>query len=167
MARPLVPEVALDSIAWKILEALQQNARISFAELGRQVGLSTPAAAERVKRLEEAGIIAGYHALVDPERLGIPICVYMRLTIAGGEVPMNRAVGVVRQLSEVVECHRVTGTDSFILRAGVVSVRHLEMLIDRLSTLGTTSTATVLSSPVKRREYSAKQLDGFRKYQRE
>src|SRR5690242_20430667 len=73
--------VELDTIAWKILENLQNHARMSFAELGRKVGLSTPAVAERVRRLEEAGVITGYHAAVDMAKLGAPIHVLMRLTI--------------------------------------------------------------------------------------
>jgi DNA-binding Lrp family transcriptional regulator len=71
----------LDAVAWKILEALQQNARQSFAEIGRQIGLSTPAVAERVHRLEEAGVITGYHVALDIAKLGVPIRVLVRLTI--------------------------------------------------------------------------------------
>lgn len=154
----------LDAIAWKILEALQQNARLSFAELGRKVGLSTPAVAERVHRLEEAGIITGYHAAIDLQRIGLPIRALVRLTIPGGEAQMSRAVAAMRDLPEIGRCHRITGAESFVLEADVVSIRHLEALIDRLSTLGATSTSTVLSSPIARREYRAAQIDPFRRY---
>ena len=93
MAHKTTPNrIDLDAIAWKILEALQQNARTSFAELGRKIGLSTPAVAERVHRLEEAGVITGYHACLDSARLGIPIRVVVRLTIPGGELQINRTV---------------------------------------------------------------------------
>src|SRR5215467_1626706 len=86
MARRTIPTtIELDPVAWKILEALQRNARLTFAELGRQIGLSTPAVAERVHRLEEAGVIGGYHASLDSVRLGVPIRVIVRLTIPGGE----------------------------------------------------------------------------------
>lgn len=153
----------LDATAWKILEALQRNARTSFAELGRKVGLSTPAVAERVHRLEEAGIITGYHATVDPTKLGLPIRILMRLTIPGGDLQISRTVAAIKTLPEVHRCHRITGDESFILEANVVSVRHLETLIDRLSALGATSTSTVLSSPVERRDYSAKQMEEFDK----
>ncbi len=149
----------LDSIAWKILEALQQNARITFAELGRKVGLSTPAVAERVHRLEESGIITGYHAAVDPARLGMTVCVVVRLTIRGGDLQVSRAVAVIRDLPEVTRCHRVTGDESFVMEANVVSIRHLEALIDKLGAVGATSTSTVLSSPVERRFVRRKDVE--------
>ena len=165
MAHKTVPNrIELDAIAWKILEALQQNARISFAELGRQIGLSTPAVAERVHRLEEAGVITGYHASLDSVRLGVPIRVIVRLTIPGGELQISRTVTALKELSEISRCHRITGHESFVIEADVVSIRHLEALIDRLSALGATSTSTVLSSPVERRSYQSKQIDSFAKY---
>jgi Lrp/AsnC family transcriptional regulator, leucine-responsive regulatory protein len=156
--------IALDGIAWKLLECLQQNARQSFAELGRKVGLSTPAVAERVRRLEEAGVITGYHASLNIAKLGVPIRVLVRLTIPGGDLQVSRAVTAIKELPEISKCHRITGDESFIIEADVVSIRHLEALIDRLSALGATSTSTVLSSPVERREYRAKQIEGFGKY---
>lgn len=156
--------IELDAIAWKILECLQKNARTPFAELGRKVGLSTPAVAERVHRLEEAGVITGYHASVNVAKLGAPIRILMRLTIPGGDLQISRTVAVIRELSEVSRCHRITGSESFVIEAHVVSIRHMEALIDRLSALGATSTSTVLSSPVERREYTAKQIEAFAKY---
>lgn len=156
--------IELDDIGWKILESLQHNARVSFAELGRKVGLSTPAVAERVHRLEEAGIVTGYHASLNLARVGLPIRVLVRLTIPGGESQMSRAVAVMKDLPEVSRCHRITGSESFVVEADVVSIRHLEALIDRLSALGATSTSTVLSSPVERREYHANQIESFVRY---
>jgi Lrp/AsnC family leucine-responsive transcriptional regulator len=165
MTHKTVPNVVeLDAIAWKILEGLQQNARQPFAELGRKVGLSTPAVAERVRRLEEAGVITGYYAALDTAKLGVPIRVLVRLTIPGGELQVSRTVAAIRDLSEISRCHRITGAESFVIEADVVSIRHLEALIDRLSALGATSTSTVLSSPVERREYHAKQIEAFSKY---
>jgi Lrp/AsnC family transcriptional regulator, leucine-responsive regulatory protein len=151
----------LDHISWKLLEALQQNARLSYAELGRKVGLSTPAVAERVHRLEEAGIITGYHATLDPAKLGIPIRVLVNLTIHGGELQTQRTVAIIKELPEIHRCHRITGAESFVIEANVASIRHLEALIDRLSTLGATSTSTVLSSPVERRDYEGNQIEAF------
>lgn len=156
--------IELDSIAWKILESLQRNARITFAELGRKVGLSTPAVAERVRRLEESGVVTGYHAQVDVAKLGVPIRVLMRLTIPGGDQQMSRTVTAIKELYEISRCHRITGHESFVIEGDVVSIRHLEALIDRLSALGATSTSTVLSSPVERREYTARQIEAFAKY---
>ena len=165
MPHKIFPNVVeLDAIAWKIIEALQQNARISFAELGRNIGLSTPAVAERVHRLEEAGVITGYHACLNSSKLAIPIRVIVRLTIPGGEAQINRTVAVLKELSEISRCHRITGDESFILEADVVSIKHLEALIDKLSSLGATSTSTVLSSPVERRNYQLKQIESFSKY---
>jgi Lrp/AsnC family leucine-responsive transcriptional regulator len=156
--------VELDAIAWKILENLQTQARMSFAELGRKVGLSTPAVAERVRRLEEAGVITGYHASLDMAKLGVPIHVLMRLTIPGGDLQISRTVSTVKELPEITRCHRITGDESFVIEAHLVSVRHLEALIDKLSALGATATSTVLSSPVERRDCSAKQIEAYVKY---
>lgn len=165
MSHKTIPNrIDLDAIAWKILEALQQNARVSFAELGRKIGLSTPAVAERVHRLEEAGVITGYHASLDSAKLGVPIRVMVRLTIPGGELQISRTVTALKDLSEISRCHRITGAESFVIEADVVSIRHLEALIDRLSALGATSTSTVLSSPVERRDHQAKQVEAFAKY---
>jgi len=165
MTHKTVPNVVeLDAIAWRILECLQRNARLSFAELGRQVGLSTPAAAERVHRLEEAGVITGYHAALDLAKLGLPIRVLVRLTIPGGDLQVSRAVTAIKKLSEISRCHRITGDESFVIEASVVSIRHLEALIDKLSALGATSTSTVLSSPVERRELHASQIEAFGRY---
>jgi len=165
MAHKHVPNaVELDAIAWKILECLQKNARTPFAELGRKVGLSTPAVAERVHRLEEAGVITGYHACIDVSKLGVPIRILMRLTIPGGDLQISRTVSAIRELSEISRCHRITGSESFVIEADVVSIRHMEVLIDRLSALGATSTSTVLSSPIERRDYSARQFESYGKY---
>src|SRR3954453_6462842 len=154
----------LDAIAWKILENLQHHARISFAELGRKVGLSTPAVAERVRRLEEAGVITGYHASVDMSKLGVPIHVLMRLTIPGGDLQIGRTVAAIKELPEITRCHRITGDESFVIEAHLFSVHHLEALIDKLSAYGATATSTVLSSPVERRDYLARQIEGYGKY---
>lgn len=156
--------VELDAIAWKIVECLQHNARLTFAELGRKVGLSTPAVAERVHRLGEAGVITGYHAAIDPAKLGAPIRILMRLTIPGGDVQISRTVATIKELSEIRRCHRITGSESFVIEADVVSIRHMEALIDRLSALGATSTSTVLSSPVERRDFTEKQMESYAKY---
>ncbi|HWG19777.1 MAG TPA: Lrp/AsnC family transcriptional regulator [Terracidiphilus sp.] len=165
MAHKHVPNmVEMDAIAWKIIEGLQRNARLTFAELGRKVGLSTPAVAERVHRLEEAGVITGYHASIDAAKLGVPIRILMWLTIPGGDLQISRTVTAIKELAEIRRCHRITGSESFVIEADVVSIRHMEALIDRLSALGATSTSTVLSSPVERREYTAKQIESFEKF---
>jgi Lrp/AsnC family leucine-responsive transcriptional regulator len=151
----------LDRIAWKIIEELQQDARISWAELGRRVGLTTPAVAERVHRLEKLGVIRGFHADISLERLGMPIMIFVRLSMAGPESLVRSFQQQVKTLEEVLECHRVTGSDSFILKARVVSVEHLEIFLDDLGHYGTTSTSTVLSSPVLKRTITEKIVERF------
>lgn len=142
-------EKLLDDIGWHILRELQANARLSFAELGRRVGLSIPAVTERVHKLEDAGIINGYHAEINNEKVGLPITAFIRMSITG-EVSA-KIEALVRELTEVSECHRGTGSDSFIMKVRVASVGHLQHLIEQLLPLGTTTTAIVLSSPVTNR----------------
>jgi Lrp/AsnC family leucine-responsive transcriptional regulator len=143
------------------VEELQQDGRMSWAELGRRVGLTTPAVAERVYRLEKLGVIRGFHADISLERLGLPILIFVRLSMAGPEATVRMFQQQVTKWMEVLECHRVTGSDSFILKARVVSVGHLETFLDKLGHYGTTSTATVLSSPVMQRVVTEKIVEGF------
>ena len=152
----------LDRISWKIIEELQQDARLSWAELGRRVGLTTPAVAERVYRLEKLSVIRGFHADISLERLGMPILIFVRLSMAGPESTVRAFQIQVQKWMEVLECHRVTGSDSFIVKARVVSVEHLERFLDKLGHYGTTSTATVLSSPVQQRIITENVIDEFR-----
>jgi Lrp/AsnC family leucine-responsive transcriptional regulator len=151
----------LDRISWRILEELQQNARISWAELGRRVGLTTPAVAERVHRLESVGIIREYRTEISVERLGLPILIFVRLSMSGPEALVRAFQQQVKTWDEVLECHRVTGSESFILKARVVSMSHLERFIDKLGHYGSTSTTTVLSSPVERRVLTEKMVEQF------
>lgn len=138
----------LDTLGWKLLAELQADARVSFAELGRRVGLSTPAVAERVRRMEDEGIIRGYRAEIDPASVGLPITAFIRMSIVGNV--LARLTERVHAMPEIVECHRGTGEDSFILKLNVVSVEHLKDVIDRLTPFGTTSTSLVLESLVER-----------------
>ena len=146
-----MPNYLLDPKALRILGELQRDARLPFAELGRRVGLSTPAAAERVRRLEESGVIEGYEARINPRALGLEVTAFVRIRVTGAETLARKLSRLAGELSEVLECHRCTGDESFILKVRVASVAHLERLIDRLTPFGMTSTALVLSSPVERR----------------
>ncbi len=139
----------IDTIDWKILTELQENARISFAELGRRVGLTTPAVIERVRKLEDAQIITGYRAEIDTAKVGLPILAFIRMSISG--VDYSRIIETVENSKEVLECHRGTGGDSFIMKVAVSDVANLQNLIDKLTPYGITTTAIVLSSPVKSR----------------
>ncbi len=139
----------IDATDWKILKELQENARTSFAELGRRINLTTPAVIERIRKLEDAKIITGYRAEIDAGRVGLPITAFIRMSISG--VDYSKIIRVVEESSEVLECHRATGGDSFILKVAVADVEHLQNLIDRLTPYGITTTSIVLSSPVKSR----------------
>jgi Lrp/AsnC family leucine-responsive transcriptional regulator len=141
-------EKHLDPLGWKMLIELQKDARISFAELGRRVGLSTPAAAQRVRRMEEEGIIRAYRAEISPSHVGLPITAYIRMSIVGDVLP--RLTAHLRTMTEIVECYRGTGADSFIMKVNVISVEHLNDVIDRLTHYGTTSTSLVLGSVVEK-----------------
>jgi Lrp/AsnC family transcriptional regulator, leucine-responsive regulatory protein len=145
----LEKERLLDDIGWHILQELQENARLSFAELGRRVGLSIPAVTERVHRMEDAGIITGYHADLNPEKVGLPITAFIRMNISGNV--SSQIAELMKEMTEVSECHRGTGGDSFIMKVRVSSVAHLEQLIEKLLPYGTTTTSIVLSSPVTKR----------------
>ena len=138
-----------DDIDWKILKELQINGRITFAELGRRVGLTTPAVIERIRKLEDARIITGYRAEIDAAKVGLPITAFIRMSITG--VDYSHIIEVAQNASEVLECHRGTGNDSFIMKVAVASVEHLQNLIDKLTPYGITTTSIVLSSPVKSR----------------
>jgi Lrp/AsnC family transcriptional regulator, leucine-responsive regulatory protein len=141
--------MVIDDIDRKVLTELQEDGRISYAELGRRVGLTTPAVIERVRKLEDAGVITGYRAEIDASKVGLPIIAFIRMSITG--VDYSHIVEVAEQSNEVLECHRGTGSDSFIMKVAVASVEHLQQIIDKLTPYGITTTAIVLSSPVKRR----------------
>ncbi|MHA6205898.1 Lrp/AsnC family transcriptional regulator [Dyella soli] len=119
-----------DSTDWQLLEALQQDARLGYAELGRKVRLSAPAVAERVKRMEEAGVITGYRAVVNPRKLGYEIDAMIRLRCDGGTC--SRVGMLVADIPEVLECRRLAGEDSALLHVVAMSVGHLETVLDRL-----------------------------------
>jgi Lrp/AsnC family leucine-responsive transcriptional regulator len=137
---------SIDDIDCEILAELQANARIAFAELGRRVGLSTPAVIERVHRLEESKVILGYRTLVDPAQVGLPVRAFVHVTVAGDK--LAKFAAVVRNLPEVLECHRVTGAESFIVQVAVRDVRHMEEVIDSMMPYVSTNTSMVLASPV-------------------
>ncbi len=139
----------IDEIDWKILIELQEDARISYAELGRRVGLTTPAIIERVRKLEDGGVITGYGVEIDTSKVGLPVTAFIRMSITG--VDYSKIIETAKQAKEVLECHRGTGGDSFIIKVAVASVEHLQEVIDKLTPYGITTTAIVLSSPVKRR----------------
>jgi Lrp/AsnC family transcriptional regulator, leucine-responsive regulatory protein len=136
----------LDSLDGRILLELQTNARTTFAEIGRRVGLSTPAIIERVHRLEESGVIEGYHARVNPAKIGLAVRAIVKISIAGDR--LAHFAHLVQSVTEVLECHRVTGAESFILQIAASDLGHMERIIDRLMPYVATNTSIILASPV-------------------
>jgi Lrp/AsnC family transcriptional regulator, leucine-responsive regulatory protein len=141
--------IVLDRVNQAILEELQRDARLSMAELGRRVNLSSPAVAERVQRLERDGVIRGYHADVDPEKLGYTVAAVVRVAPATRQLEKIREIA--RETPEVVECHRITGEDCFFLKLHLRAIGDLEPLLDRFTPYGRTTTSIIHSSAVDRR----------------
>ena len=139
----------LDAVNLRLIEELQQDARLAHAELGRRVGLSAPAVAERLQRLQETGVITGYHAAVDPRALGLSLSVILRIRPSPREIP--KVAQLARDTPEVVECHRITGEDCFFMKLHVRDVVHLEAVIDAFAFYGQTTTSIMQTSPVPRR----------------
>jgi len=139
----------LDETNRRIIRELQADARVSLAELGRRVGLSPPAVAERVRTLELRGVIRGYRADVDPRALGLALTTIIRIRPAPGQ--LKNVADLAVRTPEVVDCRRVTGDDCYVMTAHVRDVEHLEEVIDRFTVLGQTTTSIVQSSPVAER----------------
>jgi Lrp/AsnC family leucine-responsive transcriptional regulator len=139
----------IDRVNLRILGELQENARLSVAELGRRVGLSSPAVAERLQRLERDGVITGYRAEVNPRALGLALTAVIRVRPAPGQ--LENVAKRFSKTPEVVECRRVTGEDCYIATAHFRDVEHLEEVIDHFVALGQTTTSIAQSSPVTHR----------------
>lgn len=150
----------LDDVGWQIVRALQTNARVSLAELGRAIGMSPPAVAERVRRLEEGGIVAGYRAIVPPEAVGLPVVAFIRLQTSSQQYPALTAR--LQQMPEVLECYHLAGPDAFIIKVAAASTGHLEKVIGQLSQFGPTNTSIVLSAPVEPKAIDPRALPGSR-----
>ncbi len=149
---PQIPydSTLLDRTNRRIVGELASDGRVSMAELGRRVGLSAPAVAERVQRLERRGVITGYRAELDPRALGYPLTAFVRVK------PALRQLDKVRELAvetpEVVECHRVTGEDCFVLKVCLPSIDALGEILDRFLVYGETTTSIIQASPLARRD---------------
>ncbi|MDQ1012219.1 Lrp/AsnC family leucine-responsive transcriptional regulator [Streptomyces sp. V4I23] len=141
-----------DATDWRILQALQTQGRASFAELARSVSMSASAVTERVRRLEEAGVIKGYAAVVDQDRLGLPILAFVRLRYPNGNYkPFHDLLDTT---PEILEAHHVTGDDCFVLKVATRSMRHLEEVSGKVGALGSVTTSVVYSSPLPSRPIS-------------
>lgn len=135
-----------DSRNVQILALLQDDPRMSISELARRVGMSAPATRERVQRMEEAGIIRGCRLDIDPAALGYPIAAIIRVRPMPGKLP--KIAELAASLPQVVECHRITGEDCFILKVRLDSLDNLDTILDRFLVYGQTTTSIVQSTPV-------------------
>lgn len=122
---------------------------MSVSELARCVGMSAPATRERIQRMEEAGVIQGYRLEIDPVALGYPIAAFIRVRPMPGKLP--KIAELAMSLPQVVECHRITGEDCFILKVGLDSLDNLDLILDQFLVYGQTTTSIVQSTPVPRR----------------
>jgi Lrp/AsnC family transcriptional regulator, leucine-responsive regulatory protein len=142
-------EDQIDDINRRLLAELQEDARLTIAELGRRVALSAPAVAERIQRLEQRGVIRGYRAEIDPRALGLALTAIIRVRPAPGQ--LYNVAELAEETPEVVDCVRVTGEDCYFVTAHLRDVTHLEQVIDRFAPLGQTTTSIAQSAPVPRR----------------
>lgn len=142
----------MDSFGRSLLHELQNNARLSTAELARRVGLSPTATAERMKQMEEVGILRSYTIEIDREALGLEVLAFIRMTCDGQHY--FRLMEFVQTLEEVRECHHLTGGDAFLLKVTTTSMEALEALIEALLPYGNPVTSLALSTPIERRKYA-------------
>ncbi|WP_240611557.1 Lrp/AsnC family transcriptional regulator [Roseovarius nitratireducens] len=142
-------EAGFDAIDAAILRELAADARIPRAELSRRVGLSAPSVADRVRRLEDVGIITGYGARIGPARLGYGLTILIRARPLPGE--MHNMIEAIRGTPQIVACDRVSGDDCFVARAHVRDVAEMEAVIDRIVPFGATNSSVVQSSPIEER----------------
>ncbi|MET9293235.1 Lrp/AsnC family transcriptional regulator [Streptomyces sp. NPDC003077] len=138
-----------DATDWRILDVLQRNGRAGYAELARAVNMSASAVTERVRRLEENGVISGYTAVVDPEGIGLSVLAFVRLRYPNGNYkPFH---DLLETTPEILEAHHVTGDDCFVIKVAARSMKHLEEVSGRIGALGSVTTSVVYSSPLPRR----------------
>ncbi len=142
----------MDKSGRKLLDELQANARLSVAELGRRIGLSPSATAERLRQMEEVGIVQGYTVHIDREALGLDVMAFIRMSCGGQNY--HRLLDYVQTLEEVRECHHLTGSDDFLLKVTTTNMADLEALIEALLPYGNPVTSLVFSSPVEHRRFS-------------
>jgi Lrp/AsnC family transcriptional regulator, leucine-responsive regulatory protein len=144
-----VPDPLLDEINVALLNELQADPRLSMSALGRRVGMSSPAVTERVRRLEEAGVIAGYRMVVDPRALGLPVSAYVRIRPTLGQ--LTKIAELAASIPQVTECHRMTGEDCMLLKVHAADIEQIETVLDQFLVYGQTTTSIVVSTPVPTR----------------
>lgn len=141
-------EIKLDATDRRLLDLLYSDARLSYAELGRRVGLTAPAVTERMRRMEEGGVILGYRAVIRLPQSSPPVTVFVQCIVPAERYPSF--LRLVESLPAVRECHHVTGEISFVLKIVIGALQELDPILARLGSYGQTRTSVVLSSPVER-----------------
>ncbi len=142
----------MDHIDRHIVMTLQRDARTPYAELARQVSLTAPAVADRIRKLEERGIVRGYHADVDLSKIGKPLVALVSISLSGDEAQSADLIAFAQDSPDILELHRMAGTEDFSARIAVSSIEALEQLVTALARFGRITTSIVLSSPVSWRE---------------
>lgn len=148
------PDQDLDTLDRRLLAQLGENGRITFAELGRRVGISAAAVRSRVRSMEKAGVITGYRAEIDPVEIGWDVLAFVRVRLRLVE-SKEEALDLIEDLPGLLECHRLAGRDCFLMKLTAPSVGELESVIDEVNEFGPTETSIVLSSPVPGRPVDA------------
>ncbi|MEV6284349.1 Lrp/AsnC family transcriptional regulator [Kribbella sp. NPDC051770] len=136
----------MDELNIRLLTELMADPRARTTELARKLGVSGPTVRERVTKLEESGVIRGYRLDLDPAALGLPVAAWVRLKPGPGQIP--RIIELAERTPEVVECHRISGEDCFLIRVQVPAIDALEGLLDKLNVHGSTNSSFVVSTPV-------------------
>jgi len=155
--------VEFDDIDWAILDVLQVDGRIAFRELGERVGLSAPAAAARVRRLEEAGVITGYKATLDLEALGIDVLAFVRVNVAGAQQDIGaQVIETAQGIPAVLDLYTVSGAETYLLKVALGTVGDLESVLHRFWRYGETITGVVLSEPIADRPIDRSLVDTSR-----
>jgi Lrp/AsnC family transcriptional regulator, leucine-responsive regulatory protein len=136
----------LDQLGVRLLTALAEDPRMRVSELARRLGVSAPTVRERIGRLEESGVIRGYRIDIDPAAVGLPVAAWVRLRPGPGQLP--KIAELAERTPQVVECHRISGEDCFLMRVQVPGIADLEDILDRFLLHGQTTSSFVVSSPV-------------------
>lgn len=146
----------MDATDARILDALTDDPRLSTAALARRVALSAPTVRERVKRLEEAGVIRGYRLDVNPAAIGLPVAAWVRIRPGPGQLP--KIADLAARTPEVSECHRISGEDCFLLKIHLPALEDLEQILDQFLIHGQTTSSFIVATPVPPRAPSSSQV---------
>ncbi len=140
------PSGLLDTVNRQLLRELAADPRIAMSALARRVGMSAPAVAERIQRLQRAGVITGYRVDISPAALGLPVTAFVRIRPSAGQLP--KIAALADQTPEISECHRISGEDCFLIKVHAAAIEDLEKTLDQFLNFGQTITSIVVSTPV-------------------